>query len=642
MRAAGRSKQVTSRYRRELDSLALTYEIARRHDVAELARVLERVASRPLVVVGSGGSFSVATYCAALHRRATGQIGRAMTPLLLAGGADSLDAALLCVSASGSNVDIKAALSAGVRSEMRPAIVFALEDGSPLAALATAAGYPDTVTGPRPPVPDGFLAVNSVLATCTTFALAYREVAGQASAFATTLDDMLERTGARPYEVSEKIADLKGARTISVLFSPELEAAAVDLESRFVEAALGHVHIADFRNFGHGRHNWIDKRGNSTVLLSLAEARYASLAERTLKLLPAEVTSIEAQFCGEADEVGLAGLIVALHTAAGAGDAIGVDPGRPGVPEFGRKLYRLSAPEIRPESNPALARKRAAIERLGGSLSLAELEDARKRCLRRIEETTIKAVVLDYDGTLVDFRRRYDALPDEVGTALRRLIESGIAIGVATGRGKSVGERLREGMPRPLWERIWVGYYNGAECALLSENAAPIGREPSGLSAQVAELLGRDADRWIVDARRMQVTVTPKRRAQTSALMAEVAARLAVGGQSLRIVTSSHSIDVLCGAFSKVDLVRSLSRATETSPDAILRIGDRGAAPGNDYDLLRHPLGLSVDEVSADIDSCWRWTVSGCLGPNATMRILSALGSSNGVARLHMTDLCKG
>jgi hypothetical protein len=37
----------------------------------------------------------------------------------------------------------------------------------------------------------------------------------------------------------------------------------------------------------------------------------------------------------------------------------------------------------------------------------------------------------------------------------------------------------------------------------------------------------------------------------------------------------------------------------------VLTVGDRGAPPGNDFDLLTHPFSLSVDAVSTALDSCW-------------------------------------
>ncbi len=639
---AAAKKTIATRYRRELDGLAASYALALLHDVTGLAKVLERTAQRPMVVVGSGGSFSVATYCAGLHRRATGQLSRAMTPLMVAAQGGNLDAALLCVSASGSNVDIKAAFSAGVAGEMRPAISFALVEGSPLANLAAKFEYPDACSGPAPAVDDGFLAVNSVLVTCLTFARAYREIAGRKEVFAPSFDEFLDHAGARPSASSEAVAGLGGERTLSVMFSPALEAAAVDLESRFVEAALGPLHIADFRNFGHGRHNWFDKRGETTAVLSLAEAEYAGLADRTLKLLPAAIPRISVSLTGTADEVGLAGLVCALYATAGAGEAIGVDPGRPGVPEFGRKLYRLAAPGTRVEEPVILMRKRRAVERRGGSVSAEALEAARARSQSRIAESTIRGVVLDYDGTLVDMRHRYAGLPAASGEALRRLVDGKLSVGIATGRGKSVGEALRAALPKSTWERVWIGYYNGAECVRLSDVAGPRGREPEGLSARIRDLFAEDAARWEVDARQRQVTVTPKRRANACELLAEVQAKVAGLEAPLRIVTSSHSLDILCGDFSKLALVEAITATDGVEADSILRIGDRGAAPGNDYQLLRHPLGLSVDEVSGDLDSCWRWTAGGCLGPRATMTVLGALSIAKGKGRLDLRDMASG
>src|SRR5207249_1115932 len=55
--------------------------------------------------------------------------------------------------------------------------------------------------------------------------------------------------------------------TLVILFSPAIQAAALDIESKFSEAALGTTQLADFRNFAHGRHNWLAKRGDSTAVL---------------------------------------------------------------------------------------------------------------------------------------------------------------------------------------------------------------------------------------------------------------------------------------------------------------------------------------------------------------------------------------
>jgi hypothetical protein len=62
---------------------------------------------------------------------------------------------------------------------------------------------------------------------------------------------------------------------------------------------------------------------------------------------------------------------------------------------------------------------------------------------------------------------------------LDRLLRADVIIGVATGRGKSVHQRLQEGLAREHWERVVVGYYNGGDVALLNDDSRPNGEEAS-------------------------------------------------------------------------------------------------------------------------------------------------------------------
>jgi hydroxymethylpyrimidine pyrophosphatase-like HAD family hydrolase len=546
----------------------------------------------------------------------------------------------LCVSASGSNVDIRSAFEQGVRLELCPAIAFTLVDDAPLIKLARHYAYPDSVVGPTPAEPDGFLAVNSVLVTSLVFARAYRAIAGEPDDFPTSYRHFLaaampDRT---PDDITEEVAALGNQRTISVLYSPDLEAAAVDLESRFVEAALGHLHISDFRNFGHGRHNWMAKRGDRTAVLSLSSTRHTSLAERTLGVMPPEIAAVRIDFDGPHDMAGLAGLIAALHVAAGAGLAIGVDPGRPGIPEFGRKLYRLALPTPPLGRSLLLERKRSAIIRVGEAVDDGVLAAACSASRAHIESTDIRGVALDYDGTLCDMRQRFDPLPTEITAGLERLIELGLPIGIATGRGQSVGKALRDALPPKAWDRIWVSYYNGAEGALLTDTAAPRGRSPTDLTKRIASALEANSTSWTIEPRASQVTVTPKRRAHIANLIAEIAAILGGVAEHARIVTSSHSVDILLPGVNKTNIVPDMERVFGVPGNHLLRIGDRGAAPGNDFDLLRHPLGLSVDEVSPDLRSCWRWSEPACLGPRATLSYLNSLTQSPTGIRLSLAQ----
>ena len=603
--------------------------------------MLERAACKPLMVAGSGGSFSVASYCAELHRSATGRLARAVTPLTLSSLRSGEDCGLLCVSASGGNVDILAGFEHGARLELRPAIAFALEQETPLHALADRYDYPDRIAGPKPAEPDGFLAVNSVLVTCLVFARAYRALSGRVDEFPGTYSDFLDTTlrGTSPAEIASAISALGAQKTLSILYSPEIEAAAVDLESRFVEAALGHVHAADLRNFGHGRHNWMDKRGETTAVLSLSSRRYSDLAERTLKVLPAGIPIVRAAFDGPEDGAGLAGLVTALHVAHGAGVALGVDPGRPGIPEFGRKLFRLPPPKSTLGASVILHRKMVAIRRAGGVVDVESLEAACTASRTRIENADIDAVVLDYDGTLCDMRRRFLPLAPEVGAALLRVTELGLPIGIATGRGQSVAKALRDALPEHVWSRVWIGFYNGAECTLLSDAGAPHDRRPSEFTEAIAAALHARATDWQIEPRARQVTITPKGHADINALIAEISAMVVGVAGDIRMVTSSHSADILLASVSKSNLVACMCEQAKISEDCVLRVGDRGVAPGNDFDLLRHPLGLSADEVSPDPESCWRWSAPGILGPKATLGYLNALVRTSKGVRMTVSGM---
>jgi len=362
---------VNSRYRRELAALNKTYDACQDWDIDPLTRVVETLNAHPLAVVGSGGSFSGAVFGATLHELHTRQIAKAVTPLQVAVAPERAATGLLCLSASGRNKDIRAAFATAAGLETYPLAALCLATGSPLKALQSAFNYVEVVEADLHIEPDGFLAVNSLFATCVLLTRAYRQAAGRPP-LPSNYDALVAQTDALESLGEDRggwIDDLTG-RTISLLYSPPLSAAAADLESRFVEGALGDLHSADWRNFGHGRHHWLAKRGDTTTVVAMIGSTDQILATRTLDLLPAPTPKRVVRFEGPTDEQALLAMLFALHLADLAGEAAGIDPGRPGVPEFGRKLYHLG-PKVRQQSalKAALARKaRARGERIGPDL----------------------------------------------------------------------------------------------------------------------------------------------------------------------------------------------------------------------------------------------------------------------------------
>ena len=72
---------MTTRYVRELDALKQVYTAALSVNINEIIQVVESQHDSPLIAIGSGGSFSMASFAAQLHERMTGRLSKASTPL---------------------------------------------------------------------------------------------------------------------------------------------------------------------------------------------------------------------------------------------------------------------------------------------------------------------------------------------------------------------------------------------------------------------------------------------------------------------------------------------------------------------------------------------------------------------------------
>jgi len=100
-----------SSYFSQIAQLPATYEWASAFNVRQWTDVFHELAQRPLIAVGSGGSFSVAHYVSNLHEEMTGHLARAVTPLELISTLPNIkDVGVLLLTASGANSEIQAAL----------------------------------------------------------------------------------------------------------------------------------------------------------------------------------------------------------------------------------------------------------------------------------------------------------------------------------------------------------------------------------------------------------------------------------------------------------------------------------------------------------------------------------------------------
>lgn len=207
---------------------------------------------------------------------------------------------------------------------------------------------------------------------------------------------------------------------VQILYSGWAAPVATDLESKLNESALAAALLSDYRNFGHGRHLWLAKRAAETVVVALVAPENFAVAESTLSRFPNNipVVRLETLTDGPAGTIDL--LIQAFHLVSRIGETRKQDPGRPQVPEFGRKLYRLAPPRWRPSVEAPIQRKLWASPVANGGCEA--FQNGLKQFHGRVRAAKIGAVALDYDGTLCTKDDRFDGLRAEIVNELSRLL----------------------------------------------------------------------------------------------------------------------------------------------------------------------------------------------------------------------------
>lgn len=633
----GLKLEMAKPFQAELARLGETLAWAKDVDVARLRAAVRTSGLGPLMAVGSGGSFSGAHALAAIHKRHAQRIATVATPLDLASAPLDLTTSVWLMSAGGSNVDIIAAAKAAICAEPRQVAVLSGKEASPLADLCRDHGYVDFLPFELPAGKDGFLATNSLFGFCCLLTRAYAlEFQQEAEWLAAAVQ--LERVCGEASDIvrtwQQECAPLWDRDTTVVLHGIHATLGAIDLESKFTEAALGNLHVSDYRNFAHGRHHWLAKRGDRSGIIALISLDDEALATKTLALIPNDIPVARIALEGAPSSVMLESLVAAYWVSAWAGKARGIDPGRPGVPEFGRKIYHLPLPKPRTLAHPKTRDEAAIVRKAGTPLSRLTSEEVElwKRALSafrsRLKSAEFGGLILDYDGTLVDTRDRFHPPREPIKRELIRLLDGGLKVGMATGRGVSVRRDLRAILPEALWENVLVGYYNGAEIAALTDDSTPDGGPTlSGDLLEIAALLRANPELAALATqtdRKWQITLQPNRPIPENRLWDIVQQIVLLTTDAGVVVTrSSHSIDIVPASKSKADV---LTRLTSLNPAAqVLTVGDRGRWPGNDYVLLRSPFALSVDEVSVDPDTCWNLSRPGQRGIASTLEYLSAL-----------------
>jgi hydroxymethylpyrimidine pyrophosphatase-like HAD family hydrolase len=312
-------------------------------------------------------------------------------------------------------------------------------------------------------------------------------------------------------------------------------------------------------------------------------------------------------------------------------DAAKVDIGRPSVPAYGRQLYNRNVwNTIRPRNQlPVPVRRKIAAATLISPESKAEWILAYEDILRCLRSARFDGVVLDYDGTLCDPQYRFSALPMNVAAELERMVRLGAAVGIATGRGKSVRKSLQKSLPSALWPKVTLGYYNCSQIASLDDETMPDNSDvPSDDLREPLKILSRHPELTEIatlEARGKQITVSPVVPGAARRVRELVADLLSNRFYTdSKVVYSTHSVDVLSKAVSKLAILSHLEQKIGRNL-TLLRIGDLGRWPGNDFELLSSPTGVSCNTVSAHLSECWNLAPVGERNSQATIYYLRAL-----------------
>ena len=620
-------------FKGELKKLSETIRWAEQQDVTCLARFLFAENKQiPLVCIGSGGSLSACHYAVLLYLQRNGVLAQAMTPLqLMYSGREVLcNSKLLFLSASGKNKDILNAIKYGLKYNETGMMSLTLHKNNPTEELLEQYPKVQRWCEDIPSEKDGFLATNSLIAT---FTLLWKAAEGASLRF------QVSGTFSKNYEF-----DLANIQNFIVMYGATGEPVAWDIESKLTEAALGSALLSDYRNFGHGRHHWFDKRGENSCIIALVTPVERELAYKTIGCLPKSVPVIYIETELDGPQASIDMLLKTFRFVNDLGEARGIDPGKPGVPGYGRILYNLDYFKLTNRILPTEKTVEVAVRRKLGMAGKDNTPlwkhyyDACQRFVRQLNRGKFTTVAFDYDGTLSapDHTSRYTkGLCPEIKDALLPILENGAQIVVATGRGKSVGESFMNTIDRKYWPQIKVGYYNGACLLALGDEAKleewknqPFDSELQELSDELRHRLPGDFIKYELSPRNQQLSIEKVKTASDAEVLYATCREIIWDKQlkGIHVWRSSHSMDIV--VYHEVSKLKVIEDVAHT-----LCIGDYGTIEGNDYEMLTSRYSLSVDRVSKNADCCWNIAPSGMKGIDATLYYLSRLSVTDGIIK---------
>ena len=334
-----------------LDDLALLPEAVRFDDTDTLEQLSEALyyetSEEPMRYVASGGSMTAAHYAAMLHEYFYELRGEARTPLEIMRRPVPLGHHCI-ISAGGGNLDVLSVADylcdlqdrntlhgviLAVCASTNNKLMDRLRGNGGIWSHRSAYGFAS------PGGKDGFLATKSLMVMMMALTHAY---ANSSEGRGRDLDmNEFDDIGEAPRWLGSLNLDpLSSSRTIVALSAGWGTPALWDFESRCAESGLASVMATDWRNFSHGRHQWLVERGPETCILSLEYSDVAEDADRFLALVPPEIPVVRIRAERTLGPAAAMELVVSsMYQVGEMARCWGIDPGQPRVSDFGRRMY---------------------------------------------------------------------------------------------------------------------------------------------------------------------------------------------------------------------------------------------------------------------------------------------------------------
>lgn len=340
-------KNPINTYSKKVMDVYETIQKAEAADVTPLVAFFEhaKAVGLPVCFFGAGGAASPATFATQLAN-AEGIVAQTLTPMAVM----TLPAMVvqkmifMAITASGGPVDMQAAVEYLLK--ISPDNVYCLTTNSidhksrfgkydnVVGQMVQNAAHDHAICVNLSIHRDGFVGVNKHVGLSL---LLYRAFHPEEIGFA---EKLLVPTQA-PYEarLPEGMA-MNDISDMHILYGALGRAAANDMEGRMLEAGVMPAMATDFKNFTHGRHVFLNKHPQSTLLM-LVSPRDEQFVQAMLKLIPEErpIITIRTE-CN--DMLGVLQLMICtFYLSIDICAPRGINPFAPGAPSWGGKLWAL-------------------------------------------------------------------------------------------------------------------------------------------------------------------------------------------------------------------------------------------------------------------------------------------------------------